>query len=137
MFIYTMHYLKFSDKLSIFYDVISLSLPDVVFFIITMVIYLLGYSLMGHMLFGISDGDFESFWDSTLTLFLITIGTKSTLDIKTFDLVMRSVFGVSYMVISLLLLNMLVAIYISHYFQYKGEMGNTKMKFINLICKII
>ena len=132
-----MQYLKFSHMLSVFYDVICESSLDIIIFIIMMIIYLLGSSLMGHMLFGADDDEFKSFWQSVLSLFLISIGSKSMLDIKTFDLTSRALFGVSYMIINLILLNMLVAIYISHYMQYYGEMSNFDLKFTDLLYKII
>ena len=89
------------------------------------------------MLFGADDDEFESFWKSVLSLFLISIGSKSVLDIKTFDLTLRVLFGVSFTIINLILLNMLVAIYISHYTQYYGEMSNVELKFTNLFYKMI
>lgn len=100
-------------------------------------IIIIGYAIMGHMLFGTSDEDYESIIEAFITLFLVTIGSKSVVDIKTNDTILRGLFGTTYVIINMLLLNMLVAIYASHYFQYYAEQGKTQSKILSLFLKII
>ena len=89
------------------------------------------------MLFGTNNNNFNSIEQSLLTLFLISIGSMSVFNIQTFNLIERALFSVSYLLINLMLLNMLVAIIVSHYLEYYVEMGSTKSKVISLFFKMI
>ena len=118
MFFNIMQYFSFSSKLSMFYEVFHNSLFDIIFFGLMQTIIMWGYALIGFMLFGISDKAFATFLDSIFSMFLIFIDAKSILDISTPNVISLYIFGVSFKLISLMLLNMLVAIYTSHYFQF-------------------
>ena len=137
MFFNIMKYFKFSTRLSMFYDIIGQASIDLVLFILMIMIILLGNALMGHMLFGANDNKFDSIGESILTLFLISIGTFSVLDIQTSNQIVRGFYGVTYLLTNLMLLNMLVAIMISHYLEYYGEMGSNKSKVLSLFIKMI
>ena len=132
-----MQYFSFSSKLSMFYEVIRNAFFDVTFFIIMQAIIMCGYALIGFMLFGISDEDFSTFSDSWMTLFLMIIGSKSVLKISTPDTVILYLFGVSFTLINVMLLNILVAIYTSHYFQFYLEHDITSINSFYLFLKIL
>ena len=132
-----MRYFSFSSKLSMFYEVINNALFDVIFFVIMQAIIMWGYALMGFMLFGISDEGFSTFKDSCLTLFLMIIGNKSALEISTPDTITLYLFEISFTLINVLLLNILVAIYTSHYFQFYLEHDITGVNSFYLFLKIL
>ena len=87
MFCNIMQYFAFSSKLSMFYEIISNGLFDIVFFTIMQIIIMVGYSLMGYMLFGISDENFSTFSNSWMSVFLMIIGNISIFDIETSNIV--------------------------------------------------
>ena len=79
---------------------------------------MVGYSLMGYILFGIADEKFLTVSRSLMTLFLMIIGNVSIFDIVTTGVFLSYLFGATFMLINVLLMNMLVAIYASHCIQY-------------------
>ena len=121
MFLNIMQYFSFSSKLSMFYEIMSNGLFDIVFFTLMQIIIMLGYSLMGYMLFGMTDENFSTIYNSCMTLFLMIIGNISIFDIVSTDYKILYLFGITFTLINVLLLNMLVAIYASHYFQFYSE----------------
>ena len=137
MFCKILQFFTFSSKLSMFYEVISNGLFDIVFFTIMQIIIMVGYSLMGYMLFGISDENFSTFSNSWMSLFLMIIGNISIFDIETSNIVFLYFFGITFTLINVLLLNMLVAIYASHYFQYYTDQGDTKTNELYLFLRIL
>ena len=109
-----MQYFSFSCKLSMFYEVIRSSLFDIIFFGFMQTKIMWGYALIGFMLFGISDEGFSTFNDSIFTVFMVFVGDKSVFEISTSKLTVLYIFGVSFKLMSLMLLNMQIAIYKSH-----------------------
>ena len=137
MFWNSMQYFSFSSKLSMFYEIINNALFDVAFFLIMQGIVMLGYAFMGFMLFGISDEGFSTIEDSWFSLFLMIIGSKSVLSISTTDILTLYSFGISFTLINVLLLNILVAIYTSHYIQFYLEHDISHINSFQLLLKIL
>ena len=92
---------------------------------------------MGYMLFGISDENFSTFSNSWMSVFLMIIGNISIFDIETSNIVFLYFFGITFTLINVLLLNMLVAIYASHYFQYYTDQGDIKLNALYLFLRIL
>jgi ABC-type phosphate transport system permease subunit len=136
MFVNVMQYFDFSSKLSMFYEIMKSAGFDIFFFTLMQVIIMLAYSFMGHILFGITDHDFKTIPESILTLFLLGVGSKSSMDINTMQTFVRTLFGVSFTIMNQLLLNMLVAIYASHYIQYYEEQETVNSSIISLLIEI-
>ena len=111
MFLNIMQYFSFSSKLSMFYEIMSNGLFDIVFFTLMQIIIMLGYSLMGYMLFGITDEKFSTITDSCMSLFLMIINNVTIFDIVTPNVALLYMFGITFTLINVLLLNMLIAIY--------------------------
>ena len=65
------------------------------------------------------------------------IGNISIFDIETSNIVFLYFFGITFTLINVLLLNMLVAIYASHYFQYYTDQGDTKTNELYLFLRIL
>ena len=137
MFLNIMQYFSFSSKLSMFYEIMSNGLFDIVFFTLMQIIIMLGYSLMGYMLFGITDEKFSTITDSCMSLFLMIINNVTIFDIVTPNVALLYMFGITFTLINVLLLNMLIAIYASHYFQFYSEQGDTKINALHLFLKIL
>ena len=137
MWLNIMQYFSFSSKLSMFYEVIRSSFFDIVFFGFMQTIIMWGYALIGFMLFGISDEGFSTYQDSIFTVFMIFVGDKSVLEISTSKLAVLYIFGVSFKLMSLMLLNMLIAIYTSHYFQFYWDNNLIKTNTFYLFLRIL
>lgn len=131
-----MNYLKFSNKFIAFFDIINDAFYDVVFFTLMQMIIMFGYSLMCHILFGIQDEQFSSIGESIFSLFLMMVGSKSILEIETNNKGVLIIVAVSFMVIVLLLLNMLVAIYASHYISYYENQGTIDTSLLSKILNL-
>ena len=133
-----MKYFQFSSKLSMFSEIMKSAQFDIIFFGLMFFIVMFGYSMAGNILFGIRNGIFSTLSNSLLTNFLYIIGAKSYDELDTLNDFGKYIYGVSYLILNLLLLNMFVAIIGSHYFEYYSDnAGNEEMSIIKLIVQIL
>ena len=133
-----MKYFQFSSKLSMFSEIMKSAQFDIIFFGLMFFIVMFGYSMAGNILFGIRNGIFSTLSDSLLTNFLYIIGAKSYDELDTLNDFGKYIYGISYLILNLLLLNMFVAIIGSHYFEYYSDnAGNEEMSIIKLIVQIL
>ena len=128
-----MKYFSFSSKLSMFYEIISQASYDIIFFVLMFFIIIIAYSLAGNILFGVTDPQFSTFHDSVMTMMLMIIGALTSMDIVSFHDTIEHVFGISFVIANVLLLNMFVAIIGSHYFEYYVEQGDTNISSFRLL----
>jgi hypothetical protein len=128
---------SFSSKLTMFSDVLLRAQMDIIFFFFTFIVFIIVFSLIGNIIFGVSDVKFQDFGTSIFYLFLITIQSINSHEIIFYSRTFTSVFGLVYLFIIILLLNMFVAIIISHYIEYYTEQGYLKDSVIKLLVKSI
>lgn len=69
-------------------------------------------------MFGISDKNFLTFYESFFFTFMIIIGNNSPFEVETTLIPFRTIYGIFCVLASIVLVNMLVAIIISHYIEY-------------------
>jgi len=137
MFIKLMNFFTFSSKLSMFYEVIQRASYDIFFFTIIFWSIITVFSLVGHILFGVTDDKFEHFSESILTMLLMVVGGVTSIDIETDFSIAKHIFGILYVLITLLLLNMFIAIIGSHYFEFYLAQGGIKLSAVTLIIKAV
>ena len=138
MFLALMQYFTFSSKLSMFYLIIKSALYDIVFFIIMVVVLMLGYSIMGHMLFGLTNSAFMSLSETAMTNVLMIIGEFPISDINTLNQSLLFLFGGSFLLLNMILLNMFIAIIGTHYFEFYIDMGTVEeINIFKIIIKIL
>lgn len=137
MFMNIMQYLSFSIKLHTFYEIIKAAGYDIFFFVIIFMIVILAYSLTGIMLFGNTDPKFSSIGESFLTLFLLLIGTYSQSDLVSDNLVIMYIYGLSFMLLNIILTNIVVAIVGTHYFEFYVEQGENTNNMLKVILRYI
>ena len=126
---------SFSSKLTMFSDVLVRAQRDISFFFIMFVVFTIAFSLIGNIIFAVSDIKFQDFGSSAFTLFLVAIRSINSNEIIFYSRTFTSVFGLAYLFIMILLLNMFVAIIISHYIEYYTEQGYLKESVIKLLAK--
>ena len=138
MFLALMQYFTFSSKLSMFYVVIKSALYDIIFFTIMFIVLNMGYSIMGYWIFGISNTAFSSLGNSAFTNILMIIGDFPTLNLQTLNTGLLLTFGISFMLLNLVLLNMFIAIIGTHYFEFYIDMGDIEeINIFKIIIKIL
>ena len=134
-FLKIMKYIDFSYKLSIFYETIKESSYDLIFFISSYVIILLGFSLIGNYLFGLVNLNFSQFNYSFMTIFELICGGLNIESIASYNKIILYIYGLSFTFISILLFSTLTAIISSHYFEYYANQGDLNANFIKLFLK--
>ena len=122
MFLALMQYYTFSSKLSMFYVIIRSAWYDIIFFTIMFIVLNMGYSIMGYWIFGVSNSSFSSLGDSAFTNILMIIGDFPTLNLETLNTGLLLTFGISFMLLNMILLNMFIAIIGTHYFEFYIDM---------------
>ena len=138
MFLALMQYFTFSSKLSMFYLIIKMALYDIIFFIIMFIVLMVGYSIMGHAIFGISNSDFNSISSTVMTNVLMIIGEYPTLELQTLNKGLLLTFGITFMILNMILLNMFVAIIGTHYFEFYIDMGQIEeINIVKIFIKIV
>ena len=126
---------NFSSKLTMFYEILDRASFEILLFIIMFAIVITAFALMGFFLFGVSDSQFRSFGLSLVTLFLMAKGSVSSYNIHYSIPAVKHVYGIAFVATTLILLNMLVAIIISHYIEYYYHRGHLKFNIIKLIIR--
>lgn len=138
MFLALMQYFTFSSKLSMFYLVIKSASYDIIFYAIMLIILMFGYAVMGHVLFGISNASFKSLSETAMTNVLMIIGEFPTTDLQTLNDGLLLTFGMSFILLNMILLNMFIAIIGVHYFEFYIDMGNIEeINFVKIVIKIV
>lgn len=133
MFINLMKYFTFSSKLSVFYEVLSRASYDIIFIVLISVIIIIGYAIVAHISFGISDGGFSTFSKSFFSVIMIGIGGLNPMDIVSTDVIWKHFVGVTYLLIIMMLVNISIAIIGSHFIEFYIEQGDTKLSTFRLI----
>jgi ABC-type phosphate transport system permease subunit len=118
-----------------FSDVLLRAQRDTSFFLIMFVAFTIAFSLIGNIIFGVSDFKFQDFGSSAFSLFLVAIRSINSNEIIFYSRTFTSVYGLVYLLITILLLNMFFAIIISHYIEYYTEQGYLKDSVIKLLVK--
>ena len=137
MFVILVNHFTFSSSLSMFYEVIKRCAFDAIFFILMYLNIIFVLSLVFYILFGITDENYKTLSDSMLNVFLISIGENSSLNIITFNSVLRNFWSAIFMMATILLLNMFVAIIGSHYIEYYLEQGNSDLSSLRMFINAI
>ena len=133
-----MKYFQFSSKLSMFTEIIRSAVFDIIFFGMMFFIVIFGYSLAGSILFGIENSVFWTIYNSIMTNFLYIVGAEIYEELETLNDIGKYIYGVSFLLVNLLLLNMFVAIIGSHYFEYYSDnSGIEEMSLPKLIVQIM
>lgn len=137
MFLAVMQYFTFSSKLSMFYSIIKAALYDISFFTIMFFMINLGYSIMGHMLFGISNESFNSLTEMGMSNILMIIGNFPISGLETQNQGILLFFSVTFLILNMILLNMFIAIIGTHYFEFYIDMGTIEeISLVKIIIKI-
>jgi len=135
MFLGIMKYFKFSSKLTMFYEILNKSFSDISLFLTLFIIILTGYALIGHMLFGNTDPNFNTLGNSLISLFMMVVGSLCSFDIVSYYTEIKCLYGATYMFFGIMLLNMFVAIIGSHYFEYYIEQDYVGSNFFKQLIK--
>ena len=90
---------------------------------------------MGEFLFGLYQHEFKSFAYSFLTIFELLWGGYKLEYILYYNKIVIYLFGLSLTFISVILLNFIMAIISSHYFEYYANQGDLNANFIKLFLK--
>ena len=110
LFVILIKQLSFSSSLSLFNEVIKRITFDAVFFIILLMNIIVVLSFIINILFGITDENYSTVSDSILNWFLMMLGENSSQSIITFNTNIRNVLCSIFLILTILLLNMFVAI---------------------------
>ena len=137
LFLKAMKYFNFSYRLSIFSEVVKEASFDLMFFTWTIVILGYGYSLVGHLLFGLYDQNFRYIYYSLMTLFELLYRGNSFEDINVYNKNILYIYGVSFTWICILLINMFAAIILSHYYEYRWDQEEFDSNFFKIFLKNI
>jgi hypothetical protein len=138
MFLALMQYFTFSSKLSMFYLIIRSAIYDITFFAILFIMLMIGYSIMGHVLFGLSNASFNSLSTTAMTNVMMIIGEFPIDDIETLNKGLLLLFSCTFLLLNMILLNMFIAIIGTHYFEFYIDMGNIEeINIIKIIIKIL
>ena len=137
LFLILMSHFTFSSSLSMFYEVIRRCTFDAIFFILMFFNIILVLSLIFNILFGVTDEKFKTLLDSLLSVFTISIGDKSALETITFNKYLKIFVAAIFNIITILLLNMFIAIIGSHYFEYYFEHRSADFSSLRLFVNAI
>ena len=85
------------------------------------------FALAAHGFFGISDSGFITYYESVLKIIMFMIGETSPFDVRTTLSFVRTIFGLLFIFITLILLSMIIAIIITHYIEYYIETSGEKV----------
>ena len=135
MFLKFTKFLDFSFKISIFFESVKSSSYDLLFIIPTFLLILFGYWLIGNSLFGLLDKSFSYVPVSFMTIFEIISGSIKIEDILSYNKIILYVYGLSLTLTIIILLNILIAIILSHYFEYYANQGDLDANFLKLFLK--
>ena len=135
IFIKTISFLPLSYKLSIFYETIKNSSYDLIFFTSSFILIIFGYSLIGNFLFGLYQLEFKTVVYSFLTIFELLWGGYKFEDILYYNKIVLYIYGVSLTFMSVILLNFILAIISSYYFEYYANQGDLDANFVKLFLK--
>ena len=135
MFMKFIKFLDFSFKISIFFETVKSSSYDLLFIIPTFLLILFGYWLIGNSLFGLLDKSFSYVPTSFMSIFEIISGATKLEDIITYNKAILYVYGLALTFTMIILLNILIAIILSHYFEYYANQGDLDANFLKLFLK--
>jgi len=103
--------LTFHEHLALTSYAIANSLNDLLHFILIFIIVVLGYSLVGHVAFGVELQRYETMWNSVQTMFQMSIGDFDYAELQSVHSVVAPAFFISYiLLVVLILVNVFLAI---------------------------
>lgn len=116
-----------------FYEILKRAQADILFFILILIWNLFCYSLVAHIIFGVSEDFLATFEESLLTVTLLMVGQVTTFSGG------ELIFNILFAINNLILLNMMIAVVTAHYIEYyldnSGEtLGIIKVRTSNFIC---
>jgi len=120
----------FQPRMGIVTRTLILAASDISHFIVLLAIVLLGYSMMGHLVFGTTLRAFSTLWDSFLACFnMLAFGDNSVgedlLALEGAELVPAVVFYFTFaLLVVIVLLNFVLAIVVDAFAEVKQEAGN-------------
>jgi hypothetical protein len=127
-----MKHFAFVAGLSMFYEILLRSVADIAFFVVVFVAHIAIFALAGHILFGISDEQFASYGDAVTTVVLFTVGQTSPFEVATTLVALRTIYGLIFVSATLILLNMLAAIVLTHYIEFYVETAGEKVGLLSV-----
>jgi hypothetical protein len=132
-------YFKFSKQLSLLSDILESAKLDIVFFLFMFVIILFAYAMMGYMLLGHFDSNYETIGYAVISCYSMLVGEFKVSTIRQADNLLGIIFFVSFMILfNLLLLNMFIAIIGAHFDQIKSQKENeNSVKELGFFSKIV
>ena len=135
LFLKLLKFLKLSYKFSIFYETIKASGSDIAFFSVSLILIIFGYSMIGNLLFGIYQFKFKYVHYSFISIFELIWGGYYLGDIISYNKIVLYIYGISFTLTVILLLNMMIAILFSHYFEYHANLENLDANIIKLLLR--
>lgn len=127
-----MKHFAFVAGLSMFYEILLRSVADLAFFVVVFVAHIAIFALAAHILFGISDEQFASYSDAVMTVVLFMVGESSPFDVATTLTALRTIYGLIFVAVTLILLNMLCAIVLTHYIEFYVETAGEKVGLLSV-----
>ena len=134
-FLKLLKFLKFSYKFSIFYETIKASGKDLIFFSVSLILIILGYSMVGNLLFGMYQLNFKYLHYAFISIFELLWGGYYLEYIVSYNKTILYIYGLSFTFTVIIVLNMMIAIILSHYFEYYGNIEDLDANFIKLFLK--
>ena len=117
--------------MSLFFETLRSASFDLLFFIATFIFIVFGYALIGNSLFGLQDSGFSYVSDSLMIIAEIIWGAVSIDSITSYSLILKYSYGISLTITILFLLDIMVAIIVSHYIEHLVQQGRIKSKIIS------
>ena len=125
-FVNCIMYLEVSSRISAFLETLKSASFDLLFFIMTFILIILGFALIGNSLFGLQDNAFSYVSDSFLTIIEILCWAITIESITSYSLILKYAYGLVLTIVNLFLLDIMIAIIVSHYIEYLVKQGRIK-----------
>lgn len=120
-----MNYVAISKALSFLQDTMKEAMVDIIYFLIMLVVILMGFVFMGYLSFGHTLSHYKTIQDSFITCFAMMIGEFDYSELLTADDSMAYFFFFFYMLFfTFILLNIFIAILERAYTKVKMDTGN-------------
>ena len=125
MFIRLIGHLTINKELSFLQDTLRVSVEDISYFLLMLLVLLFGFTFMAYLSFGHTLGHYKTIGNSLTTCFNMIIGNFDYEEIGEADKVMRIIFFFTFMVFfTFILLNIFIAILERAYTKVKETMGD-------------
>lgn len=125
-FLKILRYFSFSRRITMYWEILGSAFYDILFFLLIVFTFTIAFSIVGYIMFGISDKQFSTFSSSLMTMVLISVGHINAFNINTTMMLSKTIFGITFMILTMMLIIMMVSIVSSHYFEYQAENQDDK-----------